>query len=597
MNLKEHQNMAKNLLKIRKNLSKKLASLYKKHEKAKLVKKQKSIEEKLKSLRQEYNKNENQIKIFIDRARSDGFHVEGISKPLKGKLIGGCAECGGICTLKVSNMNKKILKGGNDGSEQYFNDVFESVFNKNDYTTNVKEYHRLAYEFMYDDSRINELIQLLKSNPPPQYSMKQRIELQKSQNQERQKEYNAFLQKWANDNNISIKQALAETTTPNSPAWKAWRKESSNLKQTAINIKNTDDYKEWNNSFRKANKIVMDIQKKRLNVFEEQYRLRVENFMYLEAQKNSKSVFETLMDVPVLGNIIKITGLSLPLKQFFDIGEDIGQNFKDGNIMGIVGDVAGLADMGVDAINMGKNMGKNIGTNNMNKKIGGNADGKPYCGINKIPKGRRRGNMKECAEMNQVGFWGLNKVDEVLLKQLKSTKTVPSTRGKLMLAIVGLDGKMNKLRRELEFMKNPTKQDKNRVNGEIKKIQIQRNELKEKLDKVNAQAGKPITKKVTKKDIKYNPDETMHEMDRLEYDLENNALNQEEDISNMGLNIGATKSSKLVKSKIVKPVKSKVTSMVVKSNPWNDHVKAFRAEHPNMTFKEALKEAKKTYKK
>ena len=34
-----------------------------------------------------------------------------------------------------------------------------------------------------------------------------------------------------------------------------------------------------------------------------------------------------------------------------------------------------------------------------------------------------------------------------------------------------------------------------------------------------------------------------------------------------------------------------------KSNPWLAHVKAYRAKHPNKSYKECLKEAKKTYKK
>ena len=32
-------------------------------------------------------------------------------------------------------------------------------------------------------------------------------------------------------------------------------------------------------------------------------------------------------------------------------------------------------------------------------------------------------------------------------------------------------------------------------------------------------------------------------------------------------------------------------------NPWLAHVKAYRAKHPNKSYKECLKEAKKTYKK
>lgn len=34
-----------------------------------------------------------------------------------------------------------------------------------------------------------------------------------------------------------------------------------------------------------------------------------------------------------------------------------------------------------------------------------------------------------------------------------------------------------------------------------------------------------------------------------------------------------------------------------KNNPWLAHVKAYRSKHPNKSYKECLKEAKKTYKK
>ena len=33
------------------------------------------------------------------------------------------------------------------------------------------------------------------------------------------------------------------------------------------------------------------------------------------------------------------------------------------------------------------------------------------------------------------------------------------------------------------------------------------------------------------------------------------------------------------------------------ANPWNEHVAKFRKSNPNMSFKEALKAASKTYKK
>ena len=43
-------------------------------------------------------------------------------------------------------------------------------------------------------------------------------------------------------------------------------------------------------------------------------------------------------------------------------------------------------------------------------------------------------------------------------------------------------------------------------------------------------------------------------------------------------------------------VKAKQTK-VKKVNPWTEHVKKYRSEHPGMSYKEALKGASETYKK
>ena len=46
---------------------------------------------------------------------------------------------------------------------------------------------------------------------------------------------------------------------------------------------------------------------------------------------------------------------------------------------------------------------------------------KPYCGIKKVPKGKHRGTMNEC--LNQVRYYGLNKVDKSLLDAIKTTES------------------------------------------------------------------------------------------------------------------------------------------------------------------------------
>lgn len=39
----------------------------------------------------------------------------------------------------------------------------------------------------------------------------------------------------------------------------------------------------------------------------------------------------------------------------------------------------------------------------------------PYCGIKKVPKGRKRGTMAECAELGKVMYYGVEKIDPAIL--------------------------------------------------------------------------------------------------------------------------------------------------------------------------------------
>ena len=47
---------------------------------------------------------------------------------------------------------------------------------------------------------------------------------------------------------------------------------------------------------------------------------------------------------------------------------------------------------------------------------------KPYCGIGKIPAGKHSGGVGECFDIGQLRQWGLNKVDEKIIKTLMKDK-------------------------------------------------------------------------------------------------------------------------------------------------------------------------------
>ena len=53
-------------------------------------------------------------------------------------------------------------------------------------------------------------------------------------------------------------------------------------------------------------------------------------------------------------------------------------------------------------------------------RTGGNVTTKPYCGINKVPKGRHIGDAVDCK--NQIRYWGVNKVDKKLLDEFIKNK-------------------------------------------------------------------------------------------------------------------------------------------------------------------------------
>ena len=67
-------------------------------------------------------------------------------------------------------------------------------------------------------------------------------------------------------------------------------------------------------------------------------------------------------------------------------------------------------------------------TSDLSKKLdpvsGGALGGKnkAYCGINKVPKGRHRGDQVECK--NQIRYWGINEVDKILLDEFAKNKKI-----------------------------------------------------------------------------------------------------------------------------------------------------------------------------
>lgn len=96
-----------------------------------------------------------------------------------------------------------------------------------------------------------------------------------------------------------------------------------------------------------------------------------------------------------------------------------------------------------------------------------------YCGINKVPKNKKRGTMKECLDSRQVRYFGLNKVDQRLLEQ-KRQKVVKKTAKQIKLESVKLRGRVSGLKKKLNNKELSVK-EKKQINLELNKAE---NELK-----------------------------------------------------------------------------------------------------------------------
>lgn len=83
-----------------------------------------------------------------------------------------------------------------------------------------------------------------------------------------------------------------------------------------------------------------------------------------------------------------------------------------------------------------------------------------YCGVDKIPKGKKLGTMKECAELGQIRYYGKKKIDPRTLESVKNKKGLPETRENLIKTLVSLNGTINRFKGRYETTKDKTPEDK-----------------------------------------------------------------------------------------------------------------------------------------
>lgn len=116
-----------------------------------------------------------------------------------------------------------------------------------------------------------------------------------------------------------------------------------------------------------------------------------------------------------------------------------------------------------------------------------------YCGANKLPKGKRLGTMKECAEKKKISLYGLYKIDPKLIEAVKNNKVKPVTREKLMLKVVSLKLKIKKARTNLKELeqtkkgsKKGSKKGKDKLEKDIKKMVEQLNDINKEIDDIES---------------------------------------------------------------------------------------------------------------
>ena len=136
---------------------------------------------------------------------------------------------------------------------------------------------------------------------------------------------------------------------------------------------------------------------------------------------------------------------------------------------------------------------------------------KAFCGVGNIPKGFKKGSMKECVEKGQVRLYGLFKVDPKLLepdtKNSKKEKKVKTyTLNELFLKLSKVNGSISRLEKIIDASKDSEEvANAKKELTELKKEKAtladyyKRTSKGEKIPKVTKKASKKTTKKTSKK--------------------------------------------------------------------------------------------------
>jgi hypothetical protein len=130
---------------------------------------------------------------------------------------------------------------------------------------------------------------------------------------------------------------------------------------------------------------------------------------------------------------------------------------------------------------------------------------KIYCGIGSVPKGMKKGTMKECMEMGQVRLYGLYKIDSKLIskKSKPSSKEKKMTKNEVKALVFKFKGRITRIEEEL---KDATGKEKTQLEKDLKEAQKEKERyimiFKKMEDGMKVSVPIPEEKKSSKKPTK-----------------------------------------------------------------------------------------------
>ena len=125
-----------------------------------------------------------------------------------------------------------------------------------------------------------------------------------------------------------------------------------------------------------------------------------------------------------------------------------------------------------------------------------------FCGVGKVPSGKRRGTMKECFEKKQVRYWGVKKIDSRILSDYNKSDAIAETKVKLVVDAAKIKGRLKRLERQMKI-DDISKTEMESLKKQIKQHKDKLVKMQKQLDIINAKAKEiqksKTTKKITKK--------------------------------------------------------------------------------------------------